>query len=390
MKLILPLLVATLCVSSADATGLIVTLDASRCYSGAYQYYLTGNGMTGPLSQLIQGGWTVQETPLITPASLQGASVFVTGELAFGATLAPSEVTALQAFVAAGGGLLYMGEGNNWAAANIQFAAMVNGPAFGGEYGGFGVTDVIVAPTHPLIHGPGGTVTTLAGFNVPGFWTNPSPTTTVIATNPDMSEAVVAVTYQAGRAVLLNDVNYFAYPPTYTPDHAIFFDNTIDWLAGSGTPVTSFCSGDGTATACPCGNSGAAGAGCASSVGLGATLAGTGNASIANDSFVLGGSGMPNSSALYFQGTTQFNGGLGSVFGDGLRCAGGTIVRLGTKTNSGGSSAYPGPGDVVISIRGANAAGSTRTYQVWYRNAAAFCTPSTFNLSNGIQLTWGA
>ena len=29
-----------------------------------------------------------------------------------------------------------------------------------------------------------------------------------------------------------------------------------------------------------------------------------------------------------------------------------------------------------------------RYYQVWYRNAAAFCTPSTFNTSNGYAVTW--
>jgi hypothetical protein len=29
-----------------------------------------------------------------------------------------------------------------------------------------------------------------------------------------------------------------------------------------------------------------------------------------------------------------------------------------------------------------------RTYQCWYRNAAAFCQPATFNLTNGIQTTW--
>ena len=27
-------------------------------------------------------------------------------------------------------------------------------------------------------------------------------------------------------------------------------------------------------------------------------------------------------------------------------------------------------------------------YQVWYRNAASFCTPSTFNLTNGVLVTW--
>jgi hypothetical protein len=29
-----------------------------------------------------------------------------------------------------------------------------------------------------------------------------------------------------------------------------------------------------------------------------------------------------------------------------------------------------------------------RRYQVWYRNAAAFCTPDTYNLTNGFEVTW--
>ncbi|MCY2959532.1 MAG: YncE family protein [Planctomycetota bacterium] len=159
----------------------------------------------------------------------------------------------------------------------------------------------------------------------------------------------------------------------------------------SSLPFTAFCSGDGTAAACPCGNAGGAGRGCANSVSAnGAELVATGTASIASDSFVLAGSGMPNSSALYFQGTTQQSGGAGVVFGDGLRCVSGTIVRLGTKGNSAGSSSYPVAGDVSISVRGSCSAGDVRPYQVWYRNAAAFCTPSTFNLSNGLQAVWGA
>jgi hypothetical protein len=39
-------------------------------------------------------------------------------------------------------------------------------------------------------------------------------------------------------------------------------------------------------------------------------------------------------------------------------------------------------------VIGADTAGSVRTYQCWYRNAASFCTPSTFNLTNGWQATW--
>jgi hypothetical protein len=154
-------------------------------------------------------------------------------------------------------------------------------------------------------------------------------------------------------------------------------------------PGTPYCFGDGTSTACPCGNAGATGNGCASSVNaLGGHLGTSGSASLAADTLVLGGSGMPNSSVLYFQGTTQLNGGLGAMFGDGLRCAGGTIIRLGTKTNVAGASQYPAAGDASVSVRGAVTAPGTRTYQVWYRNAAAFCTPSTFNLSNGVAITW--
>ncbi|MCY2959186.1 MAG: hypothetical protein NTY35_03390 [Planctomycetota bacterium] len=32
--------------------------------------------------------------------------------------------------------------------------------------------------------------------------------------------------------------------------------------------------------------------------------------------------------------------------------------------------------------------GSRRSDQVWYRNAAAFCTASTFNLTNGLSAVW--
>jgi hypothetical protein len=160
-------------------------------------------------------------------------------------------------------------------------------------------------------------------------------------------------------------------------------------LVFGGSAFHAFCSGDGSATACPCGNSGASGRGCASSVSAtGALLAGTGTPSIAADTAVLHGSDMPNSSALYFQGTTQVGAGAGSVFGDGLRCAGGSVIRLGTVTNASGASQYPGAGNPSISVKGAVTTAGTRTYQAWYRNAAAFCTPSTFNLTNGLEVTW--
>jgi hypothetical protein len=153
------------------------------------------------------------------------------------------------------------------------------------------------------------------------------------------------------------------------------------------TPATAYCFGDGTSTACPCGNSGLSGNGCANSVNAnGANLAGSGSASIGFDSFLLSGSGMPNSSALYFQGSTAQSPAL--VFGDGLRCAGGSVIRLKTVFNVAGASQYPEVGDPSVSVRGLCAAGDLRFYQIWYRNAAAFCSASKFNLTNGTSVTW--
>jgi len=153
---------------------------------------------------------------------------------------------------------------------------------------------------------------------------------------------------------------------------------------------TPFCFGDGSGTPCPCGNVGSATSGCPNSIfASGGRLVATGSPSIANDTVDLIGSQMPSSSALYFQGTSRAAGGSGVVFGDGLRCSAGVITRLGTKVNVAGTSAYPVVGDLSVSIRGLNAAGNTRTYQVWYRNAApSFCTSDTFNLTNGVSLTW--
>ncbi len=176
------------------------------------------------------------------------------------------------------------------------------------------------------------------------------------------------------------------------------------WDTGSPASVTAaaevptagntpfvFCAGDGSGTACPCGNNSASGsnAGCLNSLGTAGQLSSTGTASVSADTFHLVGSNMPAmSTVLYFQGTIEVNGGAGATFGDGLSCAGGTTVRLGQKTNAGGSSQYPTFADLAISVKGSDAAGDARTYQAWYRNMGAFCTSDTFNLTNGIGVTW--
>jgi len=150
-----------------------------------------------------------------------------------------------------------------------------------------------------------------------------------------------------------------------------------------------FCPGDGSASPCPCGPNAGGRGGCPNSVSpSGALLEAFGAPELANDTLLLRGLGMPNAAVLYFQGTAPANGGNGSVFGDGLRCVTGSVRRLGTLNNAQGWSAYPGPGQARVSVAGQIAAPASLHYQAWYRNAAAFCTGDTFNLTNGLTVVW--
>jgi hypothetical protein len=101
---------------------------------------------------------------------------------------------------------------------------------------------------------------------------------------------------------------------------------------------------------------------------------------------VLTGSRMTNSTALYFQGSTFDY--VQTVYGDGLRCVGGSIVRLGIKSNVSGSSQYPGPNDPSVSVRGGISQPGTACYQVVYRDGGSFCTPSAFNATSGMIVLW--
>jgi len=122
----------------------------------------------------------------------------------------------------------------------------------------------------------------------------------------------------------------------------------------------------------------------------GAVITSTGSALRSNDSLQLTVSGVPmTASVLLFQGSGQSGGGAGTPFGDGLRCAAGVVVRLGTRTAAGGVANYPeGAEPAIANHGGVPAAGGLRFYQGWYRNSASFCTASTFNLTNGLRVQW--
>jgi hypothetical protein len=128
-------------------------------------------------------------------------------------------------------------------------------------------------------------------------------------------------------------------------------------------------------------------AGCANSTGSGARLEGFNSSSVALDDLTLRCTQLPIAQwGLVFRGSAM----VGPLpFGDGYRCAGGTIRRLGVQ-NSGffGEFNY-GPGIVAASTATTVPilAGSTWNFQAWYRNTAGPCL-NGFNLSNALAVTF--
>jgi plastocyanin len=156
-------------------------------------------------------------------------------------------------------------------------------------------------------------------------------------------------------------------------------------------PGSMLCAGDGSGTACPCANNASGPVGCLNSTLFGARLRAVGTADVTADTVVLWLSGVTEGgSVLFFQGTSAINGGAGAVFGDGLRCAGGSVLRLGVSSVSFGWAQHPPqPGGVPISVSGHVPPGATRYYQVWHRDSPSICNGGvSTNFSNAYAITW--
>ena len=79
------------------------------------------------------------------------------------------------------------------------------------------------------------------------------------------------------------------------------------------------------------------------------------------------------------------------MFGDGIKCVGGAVIRLGAELNStSGMSSYPTGAQPKVSLKGAiPPGGGTRFYEIWYRDPLmTFCMPETFNFTNGFGVVW--
>lgn len=152
---------------------------------------------------------------------------------------------------------------------------------------------------------------------------------------------------------------------------------------------------------CPCGNAPSGpGRGCDNSLATGgAALSGSGIAQLSSDTLVMSATSIgqagafctgavTNVTSILLQGTTLLPTGL--VFGDGVRCLGGTLKRINTSPSVAGTYQY-GPGIAAQSalLGDPLSPGSTRYYLVYYRDAcSSFCPSTNFNASNGLKVVW--
>jgi hypothetical protein len=153
---------------------------------------------------------------------------------------------------------------------------------------------------------------------------------------------------------------------------------------------TPYCFGDGSFGACPCGNAGPLGSGCTNSAGAAARLEAAGTTS--PDDLVLVSSGeLASALTIFAQGTQSVS---PRLFGDGLRCVGGSIKRLYARNASGGTAYAPQAGEPSITARSAALgdaipSGATRFYWAYYRDPnPTFCTPATFDASSAVEIRW--
>ena len=168
----------------------------------------------------------------------------------------------------------------------------------------------------------------------------------------------------------------------------------------SATHFTSLCdAGADGVMACPCSNApSGSGHGCDNSAATGgASLSASGAAYLSGDTLVFTTSGeKPAATSVLLQGTSLLSN--GAVYGQGIRCVGGTLKRLFTKAAAGGSITAPnlGAGDPTVSARSAAkgspiSPGQSRWYLVFYRDPTVLggCPAShTFNATQTGRIDW--
>jgi hypothetical protein len=210
--------------------------------------------------------------------------------------------------------------------------------------------------------------------------------------------------------------NGLSYHPSLSADgnYVAFASDATDLVPGDtngvtdvflgdragGPSFTSLCApGSGGVIACPCANPPSGGGrGCDNSAATGgAVLTASGGTYLSSDSLVFTTSGeKPTATSVLLQGTSSPAAGV--VYGQGVRCVGGSLKRLFVKAAASGSITAPnfGAGDPTVSARSAAKgdvilAGQSRWYLVYYRDPIVLggCpASSTFNATQTGVVSW--
>ncbi len=213
-----------------------------------------------------------------------------------------------------------------------------------------------------------------------------------------------------------NQANGYNGYPTMTPDgrFVTFLSVASNLVPGDtngvddffvrelsgGTSFSNVCdAGVGGVISCPCSNPPSGpGQGCDNSVATGgASLSALGGAYLSSDSLVFTTSGeRSTATSVLLQGTSLISG--GAIYGQGVRCLGGTLERLFVKSAFAGSIRAPdfSAGDETVSARSAAkgdviGAGQSRWYLVFYRDPVVLggCPPSSrFNATQTARIDW--
>ena len=158
--------------------------------------------------------------------------------------------------------------------------------------------------------------------------------------------------------------------------------DVLSWSwSSSGGPGTAYCFGDSSSMVCPCGNVSAFGEGCSNSSGAGAMLRSVGTSSVVAADLALTATQLPAfKPVLFLQADTAENNGMGSPWGDGLRCLGANPLNLQVVFSDVSGAAST---NLNLVSAGNLAAGQGKAFQVWFRDQLGPCSTGR-STSNGL------
>jgi hypothetical protein len=193
---------------------------------GVYNAYEPTGQYSDLVTLLAANGFSVNTTTQgLVNVDFTGYSVIVIGlGSAFDSPYTPAEVARLQTFIAAGGGVLVMGDNPGAWNANINPVAQAYGTTCG-------VGDVAPFPTattsfitHPIF-------TAVSAIHLQGAGEVDGVTPSVEAAFSAGNTPTVTV-HQSCGLVVVGDINFATNPYLFTQDNEVFAVNIFRWLAG--------------------------------------------------------------------------------------------------------------------------------------------------------------